>query len=66
MRAQITLKSGAQIEFDVEDLTSGRTPLTGALVKLQWVTPADWSRKLHFIEMDQVAAIVMLQDKDPS
>lgn len=62
MRAQITLRSGAQIEVDVTELTTGRSPVSNGLNSLKWTTPEQWARKLHTIEMGEIAAIVMLQD----
>lgn len=62
MIAQITLRSGAQIEVDVEDLTTGRSPITKELTSLQCTTPEGWTRKLHTIAVGEIAAIVMIQD----
>ena len=61
MRMQITFKSGAQIEVDVEEFTTGRSPLNNELVKLNWTTPADAAAKLHTIEIDDIVAVVALR-----
>lgn len=63
MRAQITLKSGAQIEVEVEALDSERNRLTNELTRLGWTTPAEWTRKLHSITLSEIAAIVMLREQ---
>lgn len=62
MKAQVTLRSGAQIEFDVTDLTTRRSPVTGGLIGLDWTSPDGWMRKLHTIAVEEIAAIVMIQD----
>lgn len=63
MRAQITLRSGVQIEVDVTELTTGRHRFTRDLVSLDWTTPQGWTRKLHTIELSEIAAIVMIQER---
>lgn len=63
MKIQITLKSGAQIHADVEDLTTGRNALTNALQSLKWTTPADWLSKLYTVEVDDISAIVLIRDQ---
>ena len=61
MRIQITLKSGAQIEVEVEEFISERNAITGALNRLKWETPRGWTAKLHTVEMSEIAAIVALR-----
>lgn len=60
MKAQITLKSGAQITFDTDNLTTGRDRVHGNLCSLKWETPDNWTEKLFMIELDEIAAIVLL------
>jgi hypothetical protein len=60
MKMEITLKSGTQIEVDVTEFTTGRNGLN-ELAKLNWTTPENWKRKLHTLEMDQIAAIVVVK-----
>lgn len=60
MRMQITFKSGAQIEVDVEEFSTGRSSVTDKLVKLHWTTPADCTAKLHTIDLGDIAAVVAL------
>lgn len=64
MRAQITFKSGAQIEADIEDLTTSRHALTKELVKIVWDTPEDWTRKLHTVDVDEIVAIVLTRTSE--
>ncbi len=61
MRIQITLKSGAQIEADVDGVKTARDPVTLELTKLEWETPGGWTAKLHTIKLDEVAAIVAVR-----
>lgn len=62
MKAKIYLKSGASLEFDIEGLTTSRHAITNGFTGMKWTTPDDWTSKLHTIEMDQVAAIVIVRD----
>jgi phage-related protein len=57
MRLQITLKSGAQIEADVDDWMFQN----GAVKRLTWVTPENAKQRLVHVDMDQVAAIVRVK-----
>ena len=61
MRAQITLKSGAQIEVDVEKIETVRNSATNELTKLTWTTPDEYSAKLLSITLDQIVAVVILR-----
>jgi hypothetical protein len=62
MRAQITLRGGAQIEVDITDLTTNRSPVSGGLTSLEWTTPDEWARKLHTVAVEEIVAIVVIQD----
>lgn len=62
MWIQITLKNGIQVEAEVEDFTTFKDPVTGELVKLEWVTPANWARKLHTVRVNEVVAAVAIKD----
>jgi hypothetical protein len=61
VRMQITLKSGAQIEVDVEDFEIGRPATGGPITRLTWNTPDDWTRKLCNVDIDEIAAIVTVR-----
>ena len=62
MRIQVTFKGGAQIEADVEEFETAPSALDGALNRINWTTPGNWTRKLHTIELSEVAAIVAIED----
>lgn len=64
-RVQITFKSGAQIEFDCDELTTGRSQITNKLSSMNWNTPAEWADKLHLVELDEVVAIVAMKRHRP-
>lgn len=67
MRAQITFKSGAQIEVDVDDIATYRNNVTKALTKLEWETPEDYTAKLHTCDIDEIVAIVtMRRESEPA
>lgn len=59
MKAQIIFKSGATVEVDIDEITTGRTPITNKLTSLNWKTPADWTAKLHTVDLSEIAAIVI-------
>jgi hypothetical protein len=61
---QITFKSGAQIEVDVEDFTVRRRAVSGELAELKWTTPHDFTAKLAYANLDEIAAIVRLADPE--
>jgi len=64
MRVQITLKNGVQIEVDVDKLSTARNQSTNELTRLNWVTPEGWKRKLHTINLEEIVAIVVIEDED--
>lgn len=65
MRAQITLKSGAQIEVDVTELSTTRDKYSAELTHMEWATPDGWRRKLHTIAIDEIVAIVLIEEPEP-
>ena len=58
MRVQVTLKSGAQIEFTADELTKKRNPMTGQLTGLEWGNSEPNQPALFTIIVDEIAAIV--------
>lgn len=58
---QLTLRNGAQIEVDVEDFETSKLPIDGRLTRLSWTAPSDWTRKLHYVDIEEVVAIVAIQ-----
>ena len=64
MKALIVFKSGAQVEFDVTELSTGRHPLTNELNHLRWVTPDNYGRMLQTVTLSEIAAVVIIADPD--
>jgi hypothetical protein len=62
MKIQVTFKSGAQIEFEVDEFSTGRDHLTRDLISVNWKTPDNWTRRLHTIEVEEIVAIVAIRD----
>lgn len=63
---EITFKSGAQVFVDLDEFTSTRNRWEGGrLSGLEWTTPADWSRKLHWLDLSEVACLVVVRDGQP-
>lgn len=62
MKIQITLRSGTQIEADVEEFTIGRGGLSGEMRELQWVNPPDALRKLKYLDINDVVAVVAIHE----
>lgn len=60
MRLQITFKSGAQVEVDVEDFTAGVDRATGG-PKLSWKDAEDWTSRLDYVDPAEVVAIMAVQ-----
>lgn len=64
MQAQITLKSGSQITVDIDKIGAGRRNITKELAELSWETPEDWTSKLFHLDIDEIAAIVVLRTEE--
>jgi hypothetical protein len=70
VRVQITLKSGAQIEVDVAELTltpvEADTPAgrTFTYVHAKWDHARDWSARLVGVVPQEIAAVVQLADRE--
>ena len=62
MKMEITFKGGAHLEVDVESITTRADPVTSALESLKWTNPAGASRRLNFIKLSDVLAIVAVHD----
>ncbi len=58
---EIHLRSGQSFQVDVEDITTR----SHGVRELAWTTPDDWARRLHHVDMDQVAAIIAVRDGEP-
>ena len=59
MKMIIVFKGGGQIRVDIEDVTTKRSVVTNELTGIDWATPGDWTSKLHTVEIDQIAAVVI-------
>lgn len=63
MRAQITFKSGAQIEIDTDKVATKRNPLSGDITEFSWETPDTYTAKLFGLpHPENIEAIVILVD----
>jgi hypothetical protein len=61
-RVELTLRSGAQIQADVDSLELGRTAL-GDLARISWTTSETWTAKLYYVRPEEVVAVVMLEEE---
>jgi len=57
---EVHLKSGSVFTVDATDVTTRRSTVTDELVGINWVTPAGAKRKLHTINIEDVAALVVI------
>lgn len=62
MKIQVTLRSGAQIETDVEEFTMGKNALSGQLRELGLTFPDGALRRLQYLDASEVVAIVSIHD----
>lgn len=63
MKAQITLKSGAQIDADVNDISAQEQPISGRFVGLVWSHPDQTpARRLIYLDAGEVAAVVTFHE----
>ncbi len=64
MKAQITMRSGAQVVVDVDMIKTSSDSIEGGLRLLQWETPTDWTAKLLKVDLAEVVAVVCLRESD--
>lgn len=62
MKLQIIFKSGAQTTVDVEKFSTKKSPVSNTIAELNWTTPSDWERKLHLVDLDQIACLVAVEE----
>jgi len=62
MKMQITLRSGTQIEADVEEFTLGRGGIDGALREITWTNQPVPSRRLKYLDASEIVAVVAIHD----
>jgi len=66
MKVQITFKSGAQIEFEADDITTKSGRVTGDLTGLEWSSESIDGPRLHWLDANEVVAIVVTRPaKEP-
>lgn len=57
MKMVITLKSGVQIKADVEEFTTGRSPVFGELRELKWTSTERPDVRISWLAISEVAAV---------
>ena len=57
---EIHLKSGNAFIVDATAMTTKRGQVDGELTSLEWTTPKGGKRKLHYINLDIIAALVVI------
>lgn len=62
MKLEITFKSGAQVTVDVAEFSTKRNQISNTYAELNWTTPGGWTRKLHSVDMDQIACLVAVEE----
>jgi hypothetical protein len=60
---EITLRSGATIKADVSEWVTQKHPLDNRLLGFRWVD--DGPRKLQRLDIDEVAAVIFVDDDEP-
>ena len=58
-KLEIYLKSGAVIQVDAADVETERNRITGDLTAIRWTAPEHWKRKLHSVNLQDIAAVVV-------
>lgn len=62
MKVQITLRSGAQLLVDMDDLEADKSIKTQQITRMWWTTPEGMAAELHTINLDQIDAIVAFRE----
>jgi hypothetical protein len=62
MKLEITFKSGAQVTVDVTEFSTKRSQISNTYGELNWTTPKDWTRKLHSVDLEQIACLIAVED----
>ncbi len=62
MKLEITFKSGAQVTVDVTEFSTKRNQVSNTYAELNWTTPNDWARKLHSVDMTEIACLVAVEE----
>lgn len=63
MKALIVFRGGATITIDTNTIETTRSVFEGnhGYSSIKWETPGDWTAKLHGLDPEEVAAIVLLR-----
>lgn len=65
MKISIFLRSGGQIEADVDEFTINKNLLSGRITEFQWSTPAGAGfHRLKYLDVNEIVAIVSFHDPD--
>lgn len=65
MMVHIFLKGGGNFIVNVEEFTTRRDKFTNELAGIVWKDSPDWQTKLHMIEVNQIAAVIVHADPEP-
>jgi hypothetical protein len=57
MKMVVTLRNGVQIAADVEEFSTGRSPIGGVLKSLKWITTEEPQTVLNWLDMGEVVAV---------
>lgn len=61
MKVHILFKGGASIDVDIDEFEKGVSVVTGGLTSFKWTTPEDFTKKLSYINVNEVVAIVRVR-----
>jgi hypothetical protein len=62
MKMEITFTSGTQLVVDVDEYTVRRSSVTGELTGLDWTTSVAAARKLSYVRLADVVAVVRIAE----
>jgi len=62
VKMRVILRSGAIIDVDVTEFSTGRNLVTGDLYELKWEFNEDEKVKLKYIRPDDVAAVLAIHE----
>jgi hypothetical protein len=57
MKMIVTLKNGAQIGADVDEFSTGRSPIGGDLRSLKWTAAEKAQIVLNWVDLSEVVAV---------
>lgn len=64
MQMELILNSGAKVTVDVDDMTLERNNFSKELTKLKWTNPEKAERALMYVRLEDVSAIVLIDEKE--